>query len=170
MVPPKLPKLLDYAGRTLPLDITKATAAWASGVQDVLRSLRSTELPALDVRVDTLEAKYPPRGELTCFLASLLAGTYYFPLPDRPITITRLASTINQALAAADLTITPSINTTPITNGVITVTQAGSAAGDLDEAIPTLTNNTAGNNDKLVLVLAGNTAAGTGAVLVEFTW
>lgn len=110
------------------------------------------------------------KGEFMCFLASLLAGTYYFPLPDKVITITKLRSTINQALAGADLTITPSINTTAITGGVITVTQAGSAAGDQDEASPSADNVTDGADDSLRLVLAGNTGAGTGAVVVEYTY
>jgi hypothetical protein len=110
------------------------------------------------------------KGEIVCFLASVLAGTYYFPLPDRAITITKLKSTINQALGGADLTITASINTTAITDGVITVTQAGSAAGDHDEAVPSALNVTDATDNNLRLVLAGNTTAGTGAVLVEYTW
>lgn len=111
------------------------------------------------------------KGQLMCLLPSLLAGTYYFPLPEGvAATITRLASTINQALGGADLTITCSINATPITTGVITVAEAGSAAGDLDECAPSAANVSDGANDVLKVVLAGNTTAGTGALLVEFTF
>jgi hypothetical protein len=111
------------------------------------------------------------KGEFMCHLASLLAGTYYFPLPEgHAVTITRLASTINQALGGADLTITCSINTTAITTGVITATQSGSAAGDLDECAPSAQNVSDGANDTLRVVLAGNTTAGTGALLVEYTY
>lgn len=38
---PKLPKLLEYAGRELPKEIAALTREWASGVQDVLRALKS---------------------------------------------------------------------------------------------------------------------------------
>ncbi len=111
------------------------------------------------------------KGALMCFLPSLLAGTYYFPLPEgMAITITKFRSTINQALGGADLTITPSINTTEITDGVITATQSGSAAGDQDESVPSALNVSDGANDSLRVVLAGNTTAGTGALLVEFTY
>lgn len=41
MAIPKLPKLLDYAGRELPREIAALTREWASGAQDVLRALKS---------------------------------------------------------------------------------------------------------------------------------
>lgn len=62
MVIPKLPKLLDYAGRELPKDLAELTREWASGVQDVLQALKSglesqeRLLAALTSRVSVLEA------------------------------------------------------------------------------------------------------------------
>lgn len=109
-------------------------------------------------------------GTLMCFLPSLLAGTYYFPIPDVAATLTKLKVSINQALGGADLVATCSINATPITTGAVTVTQAGSAAGDQGEASPTAANVSDGANDLLKVVLSGNTTAGTGALLVEYTY
>lgn len=44
------------------------------------------------------------------------------------------------ALATADFTLTTAIAGTGVTNGVLTVTQSGSAAGDVDVATPTALN------------------------------
>lgn len=55
-------------------------------------------------------------------------------------TIDAIYTTISGALATADPTITTKINTSPVTNGAITITQSGSAAGDIDSATPTAAN------------------------------
>jgi hypothetical protein len=47
------------------------------------------------------------------------------------------------ALAGGDATLTFSINGTPITTGAITITQAASAAGDVDSTTPTAANTVA---------------------------
>ena len=50
--------------------------------------------------------------------------------------ITDLLSVISGALTGGDPTLTFSINGTPITGGVITIANSGSAAGDVDSATP----------------------------------
>lgn len=50
--------------------------------------------------------------------------------------IKAIRSSINGAIATADATITTTIGGTTVTNGAITVAFSGSAAGDVDEAIP----------------------------------
>lgn len=73
--------------------------------------------------------------------------------------ITRLDSALSAALATANATLTANIGVTAVTNGVLTITQSGSAAGDLDTATPTAANVLA-DGDVLRLVLGGgNTAA-----------
>lgn len=54
--------------------------------------------------------------------------------------ITKLYSVIDGAVSTADVTITPSIGGVGITNGVITIATASSAAGDVDSATPTAAN------------------------------
>jgi hypothetical protein len=55
-------------------------------------------------------------------------------------TVLKLGSAITGALTTGDATITASIDGTPITDGVITITQVGSAAGDVDTATPSALN------------------------------
>jgi hypothetical protein len=53
-------------------------------------------------------------------------------------TITKIRTVLSEhALAVGDATITASIGGVPVTNGVVTITQAGSAPGDKDTATPT---------------------------------
>lgn len=81
--------------------------------------------------------------------------------------VTRIQSIIELALTSADAVLTAGIAGTPITNGVITVTQSGSAAGDKDSATPTAANYvTAG--DALTITVTGTQAAAAPAnVLFE---
>lgn len=85
-------------------------------------------------------------------------------------TVTVLSSALTAALATGDATITASINGVPVTTGVITITEVGSAAGDLDSAIPTAANVIA-NGQVLELTVGGaNTAAVFADVSVELTY
>ena len=67
------------------------------------------------------------------------ASTVYLPSPVAG-TITKIWTIINGAIATSDAVITSNIGATPITNGAVTVTQASSAAGDVDSATPTAAN------------------------------
>ncbi len=59
-------------------------------------------------------------------------------------TITRIASRLGgAALTTGDATITAKIAAVAVTNGVVTITQSGSAEGDLDAATPTAANTVA---------------------------
>lgn len=56
-------------------------------------------------------------------------------------TITKIRTVLSEhALAVGDATITATIGGVPVTNGVVTIAQAGSAAGDKDTATPTAAN------------------------------
>lgn len=54
--------------------------------------------------------------------------------------IKNMWSVINGAIATADADLTAKIGGTAVTGGVITVTQSGSAAGDVDSATPSGAN------------------------------
>lgn len=81
--------------------------------------------------------------------------------------IVAIRTAISAALATGNMTITAAINGVAVTNGVVTVTQAGSAAGDVDEALPTAAN-TISEGQVLTLTVGGtNTGAGRTDVTIE---
>lgn len=63
------------------------------------------------------------------------------------------------ALATGDATLTARINGTPVTGGVITITQAASAIGDKDSASPSALNTIAVGDEIQLLVGGTNSAA-----------
>lgn len=87
-------------------------------------------------------------------------GTYYVNVGHAG-TISKIYSVIDGSVSTADITITAQIAGTPLTNGVITITQSGSAAGDKDECTPTANNvfNSAGGALQLVVTGGGSGGA-----------
>lgn len=79
-------------------------------------------------------------------------------------TITKIYSVIDGALTTGNATLTAAINGNAVTNGVVTVTQAGSAAGDIDVASPSAANTVAAGD--LIAITPGGTndAARTAAI------
>jgi hypothetical protein len=79
-------------------------------------------------------------------------------------TLSKIWSVIDGALTTGNATLTAAINGTPVTNGVVTITEAGSAAGDVDSATPSAANAVA-VGDVITLTPGGtNDAARTAAV------
>ena len=79
----------------------------------------------------------------------------------------KISSVIDGVLTTGDATITVAINGVAVTGGVITVTQAGSAAGDVDEAEPSALNKVA-VGDVISFTVGGTNATATPAsMLVE---
>jgi hypothetical protein len=69
------------------------------------------------------------------------AGQIYIPIPDEHSgEVVEIRTALNGAITGGDATITAKIGGTAMTNGAITVTQSGSAAGDVDTARPTGAN------------------------------
>ncbi|MFH1796273.1 MAG: hypothetical protein ABIF45_17425 [Pseudomonadota bacterium] len=79
--------------------------------------------------------------------------------------IARIRSVIDGVLTTGDATITAAINGVPVTNGVITITQAGSAAGDVDTAVPTALNEV-NPGDVISFTVGGTNATATPATVV----
>ena len=67
------------------------------------------------------------------------AGQVYIPVPDAGEVI-KIITALNGAIGTADVTLTPKIAGTAITNGAITIAYSGSAAGDVDSSEPTAAN------------------------------
>ena len=69
------------------------------------------------------------------------AGQIYVPIPaEFDGDVVEIRTALNGAIATANAAITPKIGGTAMTNGGITITQSGSAAGDVDTSNPTGAN------------------------------
>ena len=67
------------------------------------------------------------------------AGSTFIPVPDGGTIIT-IFTAIKIAISSANAALTIEIGGVAVTGGAITVTQSGSAAGDVDTAEPTALN------------------------------
>ncbi len=86
-------------------------------------------------------------------------ATYYLVCPHAG-DIAKIYTVIDGVVSTADITITAKIGATGVTNGVVTITQSGSAAGDVDSATPSAANTvTAGQ--AINLVVAGGGSGGS---------
>lgn len=91
-------------------------------------------------------------------------ATYYVVSPYAG-TIEKIYSVIDGVVSTADITITAKIGSTAVTNGVVTIATASSAAGDVDSATPTAENVLAAGA-ALNLVVAGGGSGGSPRVHV----
>ncbi|WDR00743.1 hypothetical protein PSC71_08345 [Devosia sp. J2-20] len=78
--------------------------------------------------------------------------------------IKKITSVLQAALTTGNATITVAINGVAVTTGVLTITQAGSAAGDIDTAEPTALNTVAAG-DIISFTVGGTNAAAVAANL-----
>ncbi len=86
-------------------------------------------------------------------------ATYYVVAPFAGV-ITKIYTVTDGVVATADITITSKIGATGITNGVVTIATAASAAGDVDSASPSALNTvTAGQ--AINFVVTGGGAGGS---------
>lgn len=80
--------------------------------------------------------------------------------------VTKIYTVIDSAIITADAVLDPQIATVSITNGGITITQSGSAAGDVDSSTPTAANTvTAGQ----AIEIASDGGCGDAAGVVKTT-
>jgi len=84
------------------------------------------------------------------------AGQIYIPVPDDG-KIIKIMSALNGALGTADAVLTSKIDGTAVTDGAITITQSGSAAGDQDSCSPSAANHVV-EGDKLEIETNGASA------------
>lgn len=80
------------------------------------------------------------------------ADTNYIPVPYSG-TVVKVQSVLEGALTGADATITVN-NSAASSMGTLTITQAGSAAGDVDTLVPA-SNNTVTNDDYITIATDG---------------
>jgi hypothetical protein len=80
------------------------------------------------------------------------ASNMYFPIPFGG-TVSRVTSVLEDSIAGSDLVVTVK-NSSSASMGTITVTQSGSAAGDIDFLNPS-SNNTVADNDYILVQTNG---------------
>jgi len=102
---------------------------------------------------------------ITLKIESLIGtGVYGIPSPVAG-TIVKIQSWLDGALTTGNATLTAKIGAVAVTNGVITITQAASAIGDIDVCNPTAANVVAvGSN--INLTVGGTNDADRGATVV----
>ena len=89
-------------------------------------------------------------------VASGIAGVARAPCRGQ---ITEIGTMIGSAVTTADATCTTSIAGTAVTGGSFVITQASSAIGDLDNALPTAAN-VCNEGDTIKFAFTGSGAAG----------
>jgi hypothetical protein len=116
------PKGIDSAGTSDAGKVVTPSATVAG--QGTLRNLVESEINSkkdyLTLRFDTFDT----------------VTDIYAPCPFAG-TVDKVWTCIDGNFTGSDTTLTLKINGTNVTNGVVTVTQSGSAAGDTDSATPT---------------------------------
>jgi hypothetical protein len=88
---------------------------------------------------------YPrkPRADsvfITAYLADVSTAGQIYVTPGFAGKIVRCTTALNNAITGADAGLTLKIGGTAVTGGTITITQSGSASGDVDECVPTGAN------------------------------
>ena len=84
------------------------------------------------------------------------AGSTFVPVPDGG-RIIKIFTSIKNAITTADAALSFEIGGTAVTGGGITVTQSGSAAGDVDTAEPTAAN-TVNEGDAIEMITDGGSS------------
>lgn len=84
----------------------------------------------------------PPvqRKFITAYLADVSTAGQIYVAPGFKGKIVSVTTALNAAITTANAVITIKIAGTAVTGGTITITQSGSAAGDVDSCVPTALN------------------------------
>ena len=93
------------------------------------------------------------------------AGSTFVPVPDGG-TIIKIFTSIKNAISSANAALTFEIGGVAVTGGGITVTQSGSAAGDVDTAEPTAANDVA--EDGSIEMITDGASTNTIKLVVTF--
>lgn len=109
------------------------------------------------------------KAYVTVRVATLVGTNVYRAVAPVAGRITKIWSVIEGALTTGDATLTAKIGATAVTDGVLTITQAGSAAGDVDSATPSAANVVAAGDGLSVTVGGTNATASAAIVTFEIT-
>lgn len=117
--------------------------------------------PVMDILGNIAAVAATPSQLLSLDIADGSAEAVYYVVAPFAGTITKIYSVIDSAVLTADITITGKIGAAAITNGVLTLPLASSAAGDIASCLPSALNTvTAGQ--AINFTVTGGGSAGTG--------
>lgn len=162
-------KGITAAGLTNPVPLTQGGTG-ATSAADARTNLGGTTVgKALFTAASAAAAREAlglgaPQIALTVAVATLVGTNVYRVVSPVVGTVTKIYSVIAGALTTGNATLTGKIGTTAITDGALTITQSGSAAGDVDIAAPSA-NNELGEGDVLSVTVGGTNDAAVGATV-----
>ena len=100
-----------------------------------------------------------PEFTLNLDIVSIVTdASYFIPVP-YACNIIDFRTAIDNAFTTADCSILLNIEAVAVTDGAITITQSGSAAGDVDFVVPTALNAVSANSTIEVVVSGTNATA-----------
>ncbi len=103
---------------------------------------------------------------LTKTITNVSTGSSTFVVPGFQGKIKKIWTVLDGAITGADADLSFEIGGTAVTNGGITITQSGSAAGDVDTAVPTAENTF--TVDQPIELITDGGSTGSRAVTVTF--
>ena len=165
-------KGITAAGLTNPVPLTQGGTG-ATSAADARTNLGGTTTGKALFTAATAAAARTTLGggadklALTVAVGSLIGTGVYRVVSPVAGTVTKLYSVIDRALATGNATLTGKIGTNAITDGAITITQAGSAAGDVDSATPSAANTVVAG-DVLSVTVGGTNDAASSSATVTF--
>jgi len=124
-----------------------------------------------EVWVDSRLPQAPAKRYICVNIADLKAaddGVYHVPSPVSG-RITNIFTSLQGALTVGNATLTASIGGTNVTNGVVTLVEAASAAGQVNSATPTALNAVEAGQDIELTVGGTNTAIVAAVCVIEIT-
>ena len=117
----------------------------------------------------TVQGAFNPKDVLQIEIPTLVGtGVTHAIVPHAGV-VSKIYSVIDAALGTGDATLTAKIGATPITTGVITITQSGSAAGDKDTCSPSALKTVAAGDVLSITVGGSNTVSTPAHVWAEIT-
>jgi hypothetical protein len=150
------------ARTNLGVPATAAVLAVASNLSDVASAATS--------RGNLGIAMVLHNPSISLAIADAAVWYYIHPTGAASGVLTSIDTRLSGALTTGNATLTAAIDGTPVTNGVVTITEAGSAAGDEDVATPTAARTIAAGQVLSLTVGGTNDAARTASVSIRLTY
>lgn len=118
----------------------KGAAAASADTVMIADGAGGTSWAKVDVaNIDSSSIKQLNKKEFTFSLNLNIAASYFLVIPYAG-DISKIWSATNASFTGSNAILTFEIAGTPVTNGTITITQSGSAAGDIDSSTPSAAN------------------------------
>ena len=119
--------------------------------------------------VDTATGALPQKVYLTGVITDISTAASHFVVSPVAGTITKIYSTIDNAITVANAALSFELAGTAVTGGGITIATASSAAGDVDSATPSAANTVTAGQAIEMITDGGSTTACRATITFEIT-